>query len=63
MENHLSRVEAALNVLLDSITSYNPSPAAAGDLLAADDGLSGQLRECKQMRKKSWGELIGGVRG
>ena len=56
LEDHLSRVETALNALLDSITLYNPSPAAAGDLLAADEGLSGQLRVCECGRVK--GELM-----
>ena len=35
----LDRVETALNNLVDSITSYNPSIAAAHDLVAADDEL------------------------
>lgn len=46
-EEHLLRVESALNSLLDSITSYNPSPTAAGELVVADEGLSKQLRHCK----------------
>ncbi|KAF2703157.1 hypothetical protein K504DRAFT_351938, partial [Pleomassaria siparia CBS 279.74] len=34
------RVEAALSTLIESIASYNPSPQAALDLVAADDELS-----------------------
>ena len=49
LEEHLFRVESALNTLLDSITSYNPSPTAAGELVEADEGLSKQLRECKRI--------------
>jgi hypothetical protein len=36
-------VETALNALVDSITTANPSPQAAEDLLAADDKLSESL--------------------
>ncbi|KAF2457430.1 vitamin-D-receptor interacting mediator subunit 4-domain-containing protein [Lineolata rhizophorae] len=43
MEAHLEacfqREEEALNALVDSITSYNPSVSAAQDLLAADEEL------------------------
>lgn len=42
---HFERVEAALNALVDSISSYNPSPAAALDLVAADDELSKGLEQ------------------
>lgn len=37
LQAQLDRIEAALNTLVDSITSYNPSPAAALSLVAADD--------------------------
>lgn len=40
IQDQFTRVENALSTLIDSITSYNPSPAAAIDLLAADDELS-----------------------
>ncbi|TKA56329.1 hypothetical protein B0A49_13086, partial [Cryomyces minteri] len=36
----LERVEKALSTLIDSIVSYNPSIAAAEDLVAADDDFS-----------------------
>ena len=48
LEDHLLRVELALNTLLDSITSYNPSPTAAGELVTADERLSKQLINCKR---------------
>lgn len=40
IQGQLDRVDAALNTLIDSIASYNPSIAAAKDLLAADDELT-----------------------
>ncbi|OCK85171.1 hypothetical protein K432DRAFT_421978 [Lepidopterella palustris CBS 459.81] len=46
LQTQFQRVENALNTLIESITSYNPSPQAAVDLVAADDELSkglGQL--------------------
>ncbi|KAJ9649036.1 hypothetical protein H2199_000949 [Coniosporium tulheliwenetii] len=39
LDTHFQRVEAALNTLINSITSYNPSEKAADDLVAADDQL------------------------
>lgn len=42
----LDGVETALNTLIDSITSYNPSIAAATDLLAADDELDKAVKQC-----------------
>ena len=44
--NQFARLENALNTLIDSITSYNPSPAAAIDLVVADDELSEGLSQC-----------------
>lgn len=44
------RVEAALNMLIDSITSYNPSLQAAKDLVAADDYFSEGLEQCTTIR-------------
>ncbi|KZF25185.1 hypothetical protein L228DRAFT_236305 [Xylona heveae TC161] len=43
LEEDFQRVELTLNALIDSITSYNPSPSAAFDLLSADDELSKDL--------------------
>ena len=42
----LDGVETALNTLIDSIASYNPSIAAATDLLAADDELDKAVKQC-----------------
>ena len=47
IQSQLDRVEAALNTLIDSITSYNPSINAAADLLAADDELNNGVQQCK----------------
>ncbi|PSN64724.1 hypothetical protein BS50DRAFT_499110 [Corynespora cassiicola Philippines] len=40
LQAQFQRVEHALTTLVDSIASYNPSPQAAVDLVAADDELS-----------------------
>lgn len=40
LQDQLTRLEAALTTLSDSVTSYNPSPDAARELIAADDALS-----------------------
>ncbi|KAK4985827.1 hypothetical protein LTR66_008062 [Elasticomyces elasticus] len=40
-----ARVETALNTLVDSIASYNPSVAAADELVAADDEVSESLHQ------------------
>ncbi|KAI9688764.1 MAG: hypothetical protein M1822_001121 [Bathelium mastoideum] len=45
IQDQFTRVENALNTLVDSITSYNPSPAAANDLIATDDELSKGLSQ------------------
>lgn len=41
----LDRVETALNTLVESIASYNPSIPAANALLAADDDLNKGLKQ------------------
>lgn len=41
----LDRVETALNTLIESIASYNPSIPAANALLAADDDLIKGLKQ------------------
>ena len=46
IQGMLDGVETALNTLIDSITSYNPSVAAAADLLAADDELNKGVKQC-----------------
>jgi len=45
LQTQFQRVEAALNTLIDSITSYNPSTQAAVNLVAADDELSKGLEQ------------------
>jgi len=47
IQSQLDRVETALNTLIDSISSYNPSPAAAFSLVAADDKLAEGLEQRK----------------
>ena len=43
VQSQLDRVEAALNILIESITAYNPSVPAAHALLAVDDDLTEDL--------------------
>jgi hypothetical protein len=45
LHKQFERVEAALGTLVDSIASFNPSPQAAVDLVAADDELSEGLEQ------------------
>lgn len=40
LNEQFQRIEAALEKLVDSITSYNPSVPAAEELLQADHGLT-----------------------
>jgi hypothetical protein len=47
LEERFQRVETALNTLIDSITTYNPSVQAAEDLVAADDEFSKGLEQRK----------------
>ncbi|CAF9930467.1 hypothetical protein IMSHALPRED_008184 [Imshaugia aleurites] len=46
IQAQLDRVETALNTLIESIASYNPSIPAANALLAADDDLNNGLKQC-----------------
>ena len=46
IQTQLDRVETALNTLIESIASYNPSIPAANALLAADDDLNNGLKQC-----------------
>jgi hypothetical protein len=48
LQSQFDRIDVALNTLVDSITAYNPSPAAAIALVEADDGLSIGLDQRKQ---------------
>lgn len=45
IQAQLDRVETALNTLIESIASYNPSIPAANALLAADDDLNKGLKQ------------------
>lgn len=47
IQGQLDRVDSALNTLVDSIASYNPSVFAATELLAADDELTKGIELCK----------------
>lgn len=44
------RMEDSLQRLTDSIAAYNPSPAAADELLAADDAVNEDLEQRKWSR-------------
>lgn len=46
LEAQLERIETALSTLITSIITYNPSPTAADELLAADDSLNTGLEQC-----------------
>lgn len=41
-----ARMDQALNALIESIASYNPSLAAADELVAADDEVNEALEQC-----------------
>lgn len=45
IQAQLDKVETALNTLIESIASYNPSTPAANALLAADDDLNKGLKQ------------------
>jgi hypothetical protein len=47
LDRRFENVEAALNTLIDSITTYNPSTSAAASLVAADE----ELNQGLEMRK------------
>jgi hypothetical protein len=49
IQGMLDGVESALNTLVDSITSYNPSVAAATNLLAADDEFNKGGTQCTKL--------------
>ncbi|PVI02189.1 mediator of RNA polymerase II transcription subunit 4 [Periconia macrospinosa] len=48
LQEQFSRVQSALETLVDSIAAYNPSTQAAGELLAADNALSRGLDQLAQ---------------
>ncbi|KAF4548899.1 Mediator of RNA polymerase II transcription subunit 4-like protein [Elsinoe fawcettii] len=45
LQTRYQRVERALDTLLESVTAYNPSLAAADELVAADDSVNEALEE------------------
>jgi len=45
IDRHFERVEKALAALINSISTYNPSPALANDLVTADAELSQGLEQ------------------
>ncbi|KAI9804186.1 MAG: hypothetical protein M1825_001588 [Sarcosagium campestre] len=45
LQDHFHRIETALDTLIDSISSYNPSLLAATSLIEADDGLNKGLEK------------------
>jgi hypothetical protein len=47
LQAQFARVESALNTLVDSIASFNPSHQAALDVVAADDELRSGLDQCR----------------
>ena len=49
-QNSYRRMEESLQRLTDSIAAYNPSPAAADELLAADNAVNEDLdrRTCQR---------------
>ncbi|KAL8944892.1 MAG: hypothetical protein Q9216_000182 [Gyalolechia sp. 2 TL-2023] len=49
IQGQLDRVEAALNTLVSSIESFNPSVPAAIDLLAADTELQKGVQQCNAL--------------
>lgn len=50
IQRQLERVDTALNTLVESIASYNPSVTAANDLLAADNELASGVN-CRKISK------------
>ena len=47
IEKRFERVEKALATLITSLSTYNPAPALANDLVLADIELSQGLKLCK----------------
>lgn len=45
MQHSLDSFEASLHTLIDSVSSYNPSSAAAVALIAADDEVTAALEQ------------------
>jgi len=47
IDKRFERLEKALATLINSISTYNPAPAHANDLVLADAELSKSLELCK----------------
>lgn len=50
IDRRFERVEKALATLITSISTYNPAPALANDLVTADAELSQGLEQCELHR-------------
>lgn len=50
LDERFNRVDVALNALIESITTANPSISATQDLIAADDSISEGLEQRKSLR-------------
>ena len=51
LQAQLTTLETAINTLTDSLTAYAPSPAAARDVVAADDALAAGLAQVAQHQR------------
>lgn len=56
IDSRFERVEKALATLINSISTYNPSPALANDLVKADTELSEGLQQCERRTTLSLSE-------
>lgn len=46
VQKSFDNLEASLAALIESVSSYNPSPAAAITVVNADDALTASLEQC-----------------
>ena len=51
IDKRFERVEKSLATLITSISTYNPNPNLANDLIIADAELSEGLEQCKLLRR------------
>ena len=49
LDVRFERVEKALATLINSISTYNPAPVLANDLVTADAELSQGLEQCEHL--------------
>ena len=61
IDARFERVEKALQTLIHSISTYNPNPAQATDLLTADADLTRGLEQCTSSRDSSKAKLTSAV--